>query len=175
MGWPPGTCRFGIGCAANSRRHGLAMMPRPSRRSIDAGAVGGDAGVRVHLPVQLRDQHERQPRLDRLHALRPPPDLIEAVEPIPDRLRPLADLVGRHHRVRRVDLRPRLLRDQPVPGDRHAGDLVGRIDGLLPRREIDRAGERRQHHELRECQIRLLGERGRRVERRRVDRSAARR
>ena len=36
--------------------------PRPLRGSRDARAVGGDAGVRVHLAVELRDQHERQAR-----------------------------------------------------------------------------------------------------------------
>ena len=42
----------------------------PLRRSIDARAVGGDAGVRVHLPVDFRDEDEREPRLDRLRPIR---------------------------------------------------------------------------------------------------------
>ena len=45
----------------------------------------------------------------------------KTVEPIPHRLRPRADFVGRHHRMRRVDLRALRLRDQPMARDRDAG------------------------------------------------------
>ena len=58
---------------------------RPPRRPRDARAVGGDAGVRVHLPVELRDQHERHARLERPHASRPLPDRATAVEAVPGR------------------------------------------------------------------------------------------
>ena len=46
-----------------------------------------------------------------------------------------------------------------------AGNFVA--EALLPLLEIERAGERRQHDELREGDIRALGERRRGVERRR--------
>ena len=44
---------------------GNGHQPRPSHRAIHARAVGGDAGVRIHLPVDFRDEQECEPRLDR--------------------------------------------------------------------------------------------------------------
>ncbi len=69
--------------------------------------------------------------------------------------------------MRRVHLGARVLRDQPVAGDRHAVDLR-RVAGhaLLPGREIERAGKRRQHDELREGHTSLVRKRSRRFERR---------
>ena len=85
----------------------------------------------------------------------------KAVEPVPDRLRPLSNLVGGHHRVRHVDLRPPLLRDQPVAGDRDAADRARRSRDLaFPLLEVDRAGKRREHHELRERDAGAVGEVG---------------
>ena len=61
-----GTCRSGIGAARNSRRQIDADETRPPRRTRHARAVGGDAGVGVHLAIELRDQHEGQPVAHRL-------------------------------------------------------------------------------------------------------------
>src|SRR5687768_10076117 len=49
-----------------------------SRRPVGArmtGAIGRDAGVRIHLAIELRDQHERQLRLHRLDAIGALPDV----------------------------------------------------------------------------------------------------
>ena len=63
----------------------LGDQARPLGRPSDARAVGGDPGVRVHLAVQLRDQHEGEARLQRLDALRPLPDLRRGCRSDPTR------------------------------------------------------------------------------------------
>src|SRR4026207_1935924 len=65
-----------------------------------------------------------------------------------------------------VDLGTLLLLDQPVASD---GDITHtrRIgaERFLPGREVERAGKWREHHELREGQVRKLGDRECRLER----------
>ena len=52
-----------------------------------------------------------------------------------------------------------------MPRDRHAVDPLGvRVHRLLPRGEVDRARERREHHELRERDAGALGELRREIE-----------
>ena len=61
---------------------------RDPRRSRASRAVGRNAGVGVHLAIELRDEHERQPRLQRLDAPRDrAPDVRQRVELVPHRLR----------------------------------------------------------------------------------------
>jgi hypothetical protein len=67
--------------------------------------------------------------------------------------------------MRRVQARAPMLGNEPVLRQGHAVDH--RPATLLfsgPFLEIDRVRERRQQHELRERQVRLFGERDRRVE-----------
>src|SRR5688500_3652847 len=44
---------------------GLGDPASPHGRAIDPGAGGGDPRVGVHLPVELGDQHEREPAAHR--------------------------------------------------------------------------------------------------------------
>src|SRR5216683_2863723 len=56
------------------------------------------------------------------------------------------------------------MRNEPVPGEGMAGDARGvAFHALFPLREIDRAGERCEHHKLREGQLRLIGHGGGRI------------
>src|SRR5216683_5757007 len=56
------------------------------------------------------------------------------------------------------------MRNEPVPGEGMAGDARGvAFHALFPLREIDRAGERCEHHKLRKGQFRLIGHRGGRI------------
>src|SRR5262245_38965709 len=63
-------------------------------------AVGGDAGVGVHLAIQLGNEHERQTALHGLQEARPSPDRRQAVEAVPRFLRELTNLLGTHRRMR---------------------------------------------------------------------------
>jgi hypothetical protein len=140
---------------------------RPPVRAIHACAVGGDTRVRVHLPVQLRNQHEREPRTQGRRAPGSRPDAGQAVEVVPHGLRPRTDLLGRHHRVSRVHLGTVRLWDQPVARDGDARNSRGlTTEALLSRGEIHGPWKRGQHHELREgqpgavCDVRRGLERG---------------
>src|ERR671931_515707 len=74
-------------------------QPRPACGTADACAVGGDTGVRVHLTVDLRDQHEGEAPFERdARGARALPDAPQTVELIPHFLRAGANLVGGHFR-----------------------------------------------------------------------------
>src|SRR3954465_5933069 len=72
----------------------LCQPPRPAMGFRNPGAVGGDAGIGIHLPIELRNKKEREPRLQRLNTLGALPDRSETIEPVPSSLRELPDLVG---------------------------------------------------------------------------------
>src|SRR5262245_12483632 len=74
--------------------------PRPPRRALNTGAVGCNAGIGVHLAIQLGEQYEGKSGTKTFQEARAPPDQIQRVEAIPDLLRARAQLIGGHRRVR---------------------------------------------------------------------------
>src|SRR5206468_3256273 len=97
---------------------GESYPSRPPRRSLHARAVGGDSRVRVHLAIQLRDQHEGDAGAGRFDDSRTRPDMLPAVKAIPGSLRADPNLLQRHRRVGRKELGPALFRNEPVLSDR---------------------------------------------------------
>ena len=147
----------GIGRAVNSRRHGLAIhraqfAERPTRALSVAMPVlayicrySFEISTKASLDLSDLTQCARSQMLP------------EAVEPVPCALRAAPDVVGRHRRMRGVDLRPQRLRNQPVARQRCPVDSRRvLLHLLLPGGEVGRAGIRREHHELREGDARLL-------------------
>src|ERR1035441_11026875 len=73
---------------------------RPALRLLAARAVGRDPRSRVHLPVELGEEHEGDPRAQVWRTGRSLPDCAPVVEPVPDLLCALANLVGAHGGMR---------------------------------------------------------------------------
>ena len=152
----------------NSRRTAAADPCAPTGRPLHARAVGRDAGVRVHLPVQLRDQHERQARLaatcttfERSQTSRPAVEADPSACCVRTRISSSA-IVGCG--VKSFGRFSCGISQCCVTG--MPSTLVAWFSRLRrPFLEVDRPGERRQQHELREGDVRLLGQRDRRVER----------
>jgi hypothetical protein len=129
--------------------------------AVFASAVAADAGFGVHLAVELRYEEKCQASANRLNAIRPFPDVAPIVETIPDALRALANLVRAHAGVRRKHLGPPGGRDEPVTRYGNAIHQSGiGLFGFLPTLEIDGAGERRHHDELRKGHAGFLRESG---------------
>src|SRR5262249_35185176 len=132
---------------------------------LHASAVGRDPGVRVHLSIELRDQHKRNARADRFDDARARPHMAPAVELIPRALSPEPDLLEGHRWMGCVEPWPAIFMNEPMLRDRHtvheraATSLIDR-----PLLEVQSTRERREQDELRERQIRSLRERDRRVE-----------
>jgi hypothetical protein len=82
-------------------------------------AIGCNAGVCVHLPVQCRNQHKRQPGPKRAEKSRATPNHGKGVELVPCALRAPADFLRGHHRVGQIHPRPLVRRHEPVA--RHSG------------------------------------------------------
>ena len=139
--------------------HRHAEIPRPARRSRDARAVGRDAGVRVHLAIELRDQHERQPALDATSPTRDArPDARPAVEAGPTRP------ACRRGSLRATSSGARCRASGGCGCGISQCCVIGTpstlrvavLRVLRPLLEVERAGERRQQHELRERDVGLL-------------------
>src|SRR5436305_836446 len=81
---------------------------------VSAGAIGCYAGTGIHLPVELGNKNEGQPRPDGRRAAGPPPDGRYAVKPVPNALGPLPHFFGTHERMRHKHLRSHLRRNEPV-------------------------------------------------------------
>jgi hypothetical protein len=64
----------------------VSDQSRPPIRATHACAVGRDSGVRLHLAIELRNQHEGQSRTECRRASGAGPDPMQAVELIPHRL-----------------------------------------------------------------------------------------
>ena len=128
----------GNGRATNRRRHGLAIS-RAQRLARLTRALSVAMPVFAYICRYSFEISTNASRARSVGVQRERTQMRrQAVEPIPHGLRPRADLVGRHHRMRRVDLRPLRLRDQPVARDRNAGRRASALaaDALLPRLEV---------------------------------------
>jgi hypothetical protein len=160
-----GTCRCGIGVVRNSRRV-TSPIQRAHRvhRATRALSVATPC-VGVHLPIEPGRQHEREPGFERRDDARAFPDVAPAVKPIPGVLRAASNVLQRHEGVWRIELRPLVLRNQPMSGDRNTLHLPLTVAFLgLPLLEVDGARKRREQHELREGEVRPLRQRHRGVE-----------
>ena len=74
LGARPGSRSAGMRVRREEPTRKPSQPPRPQRRALDAGAVGGDARIGVHLAIQLGDEHERQPGAQALQETRALPD-----------------------------------------------------------------------------------------------------
>src|SRR6185369_4637051 len=142
----PITLLHGSGQRHFQFRHGLSLKQLPAghsqpTRHPSSGAVGRNAGVRVHLAIQPGNEQKRKPPAQRWYALGSAPDLSQAVKVIPNALRTLTNLIGRHRRMGAEHLGSRGSGNQPVAGDRnsvHLGNVARHP--LHPLVVVDRTG-----------------------------------
>ena len=122
----------------------LGQPAGDSSRACFAGAVGGDAGIGIHLAIDLRDQDEGHAAFPGMHEAGPLPDRADAVEAVPHSLRSLANLVSRHRRVQAEVLGAGVLWNEPAARERYAVH-VGRlhVDRLFPLCEVHCSGKGR--------------------------------
>ena len=80
---PGGIFSSGMGFPLEQSLAGLGQPPRPQRRPVHPGAVGGNAGIGVHLPVDFRHQHKGKPVAQRLQAAGPPPNRGQTIKKYP--------------------------------------------------------------------------------------------
>ena len=130
---------------------------RDAHRARSTRGIRCDSGVRVHLSIKLRDEHKRQPPLDRFHDTRARPHVAPAVEPIPGLLRPRADLLERHRLMGDVQPRAPVLWNEPMLRDGNTVHVSGAVRFVAgPFLEVDGARKRSQQHKLRKGQAGLL-------------------
>ena len=140
---------MGHGGGPEEAAAGLGEPARPAVGTATASAVGGDAGVGVHLAVEFGDEQEGEARAKVGGAAGALPDAGEAIEAVPDGLGSQADFVAAHGGMRHEHFRALWRRDKPVAGERDAGD-GGSFGGLgfFPAFKVDGAGEGGEHDEL---------------------------
>ena len=140
-----------MGVAWKSFLHWRAVQRAQVFGLLAAGGVGGDAGARVHLAVELGEEAEGDARAEIGAAGGALPDGWPIVEAVPDALGAGADFVGAHAGVGREHLGADGGGDEPVAGDGDVGDEGG-SEGLFlfPAAKVDGAGERRHHDKLSE-------------------------
>jgi hypothetical protein len=73
---------------------GLCQPTRPAGGSRYASTVRRDSRIRIHLAIDLRDQHKRQSCSQRFYEAGADPNGLQAVEGVPDGLRIAADFLG---------------------------------------------------------------------------------
>src|SRR5690242_4011582 len=71
----------------------LCQQAHPFSRARDSRAVGGDAGIGVHLAINFRDQKKCQSSAARLDKAGTPPDGRETVKVVPHLLRSRTDFL----------------------------------------------------------------------------------
>src|SRR5687767_15817142 len=83
----PWNLEIGHGWGLEQPTAGLGDPARPHGRAIDPRTVGGDPRIGIHLPVELGDQHEREPPAQRHDSPRTNPDRGQRIEAVPYLLR----------------------------------------------------------------------------------------
>src|ERR1700722_8540104 len=146
---PFGQREFGHGRGCKQALTRFGQPASPARRPRNTRAVGGDSGVSVHLPVNLRDQNKSQPGAHGLDEPGTRPNVFETVKSVPDGLRAPPNLFRGHGRMRPVELGPKRSWYEPATGDGNAGDVLrGGLHVFLPAVEIHGAGIWSQHDKL---------------------------